>query len=406
MFTNVYRENNAITSKLPVAAPILGQKFVSLLNGTLTVGALPNLQHLGVSVESVVTGDCDYIVSGHVRIVGADFTVGFRVAANRFGRIDTVDKLESGSGDRVGGNIYIIGFALTTDTFLLQIDHTKPLLAFLIEGTRYMSELFNAVVYKEPSPDFPALCVSLRHAADSKAVILNATNWPTLVPSLRSVTWLVGTATPDIAYTSFAPGIITEIVLSSANVGSNTELLNDIVSTVRYFNNLEIDAALTSIHYLNLNLTLRFKNEDCRIIDVNLITQTISIDFDSTSLTTDTGNVQIYPHRLPSMLGSTVILDNLTKAQFRKLKPETTLASGYATSKLLTDRFQGHQIGFTILTGSSGFGPAGTGTDVSSTPYHLSPITDGVNGTPRVGKTTRGNLLTTYVYIYGGQYVA
>ena len=125
-----HRENNAITSKLPVAAPILGQKFVSLLNGTLTVGALPNLQHLGVSVESVVTGDCDYIVSGHVRIVGADFTVGFRVAANRFGRIDTVDKLESGSGDRIGGNIYIIGFALTTDTFLLQIDHTKPLLAF------------------------------------------------------------------------------------------------------------------------------------------------------------------------------------------------------------------------------------------------------------------------------------
>ena len=409
MFTNVYRENNAITSKLPVATPIVGQKFVSLLNGNLTVGALPSLQHLGVSVESVVAGDCDYIVSGHVRVEGANFTVGAKVAANKYGYIGTVDTLESGSLDRVGGNIYIIGFALTTDTFLLQIDHTKPLLAFLIEGKRYMSELFNAVVYKETSVDFPAVCVSLLHESDTKSVTLNAANWPTLVPSLRSATWKESGGTSNTAYTDFTPGVVTVITLDPAKAASNAELLLAIVTSVRYFSNLEVDTALTGTHFINLNLTLNFKNNDCRIIDVDLIAQTISIDYDTSALTTDTGSVQIHPHRLPSIVGSTALPDNLTKAQFRKLKPETSLSAGYDPSKLLTDRLQGVKVESNVpqaIVAGSGVGYGPSAYNVGGYNIEGVRITDGVNGTPREGKTTRGNLVTTYVYLYGGQYVA
>lgn len=409
LFTNVYRENNAVTSKLPVATPIVGQKFVSLLNGNLTVGALPSLQHLGVSVESAVTGDCDYIVSGHVRVAGANFTVGKKVAANKYGYIGTVDTLESGSVDRVGGNIYIIGFALTTDTFLLQIDHTKPLVAFLIEGKRYMSELFNTVVYKETSVDFPAVCVSLLHEGDTKSVTLNETNWPTLVPALRSATWKESGGTSDIAYTDFTPGAVTVITLDPAKSASNAELLLAITTSVRYFNNLEIDTALTGTHYLNLNLALNFKGNDCRIVDVDLILQTITVDCDTTALTTDTGNIRIYPHRLPSIVGLTTLPDNLAKAQFRKLKQETTLSAGYAPSKLLTDRVQGHRHSVNAYTpgASRGFRVGDDTLDMGDTPYFVRPsASDGVNGTPREGKTTRGNLVTTYVYLYGGQYVA
>lgn len=408
LLTNVYRENNAVTSKLPVATPIVGQKFVSLLNGKLTVGALPSLQHLGVSVESVVTGDCDYIVSGHVRIAGANFTVGKKVAANKYGYIGTVDKLESGSIDRIGGNIYIIGFALTTDTFLLQVDHTKPLVAFLIEGKRYMSELFSSVLYKETSADFPAVCVSRKHAGDSKIVTLNSSNWLTLVPALREVMWTVGVSSPNIAYSAFTPGTVTVITLDPVNTVSNNDLLLDIITTVRYHNDLEVDGVLTGTHYLNLNLVINFNGEDCRIVDVDLINQTITVDYDTTALTTAAGNIKVYPHRLPSILSSVSIPDNLGKAQFRKLKPETTLASGYSPSKLFTDRLQGFAIidsiisnvvNGTIINSVSGqtFGA------INELKY---PVTDNINGTPRNGSTTRGNLMTVYIYLYGGQYVA
>jgi hypothetical protein len=56
---------------------------------------------------------------------------------------------------------------------------------------------------------------------------------------------------------------------------------------------------------------------------------------------------------------------------------------------------------------------AGSGVGFGASAYNVGGynivgvrITDGVNGTPREGKTTRGNLITTYVYLYGGQYVA
>ena len=405
--TKVYQENNKLTSTFLTDGEILANYFSSIQNGKAVQGVTEFIQHFGVAVERYLDETGEFILSGHVTIPGANFTVGKKVAANKYGYIGTIDKLESGSVDRIGGNIYIIGFALTTDTFLLQIDHTKPLLAFLIEGKRYMSELFNAVVYKETSVDFPAVCVSLLHEGDTKSVTLNATNWPTLVPALRSATWKESGGTPNIAYTSFSPGTATVITLDPAKSASNAELLLAITTSVRYFNNLEIDTALTGTHYLNLNLTLNFKGNDCRIVDVDLILQTITVDCDTTALTTDTGNIQIYPHRLPSIIGLTTLPDNLTKAQFRKLKQETTLSAGYAPSKLLTDRFQGHKhnvaaLGYSGGSVNSGSIPADWTAGVASS----DPVSDGTNGTPRTGQTTRGNLVTTYVYLYGGQYVA
>ena len=273
-----------------------------------------------------------------------------------------------------------------------------------------MSELFNAVVYKEPAVDFPAICVSLLHANDIKTVTLNEANWPTLVPALRSSKWKMNDGNEDIAYTSFTPSIVTVITLDAADSADNLSMLTNIVTSIRYYNNLDTATALTNTHYLSLNLTLNFKNNDCRILDISLVAQTITIDYDSSGLSSDSGVVSVYPHRLPSILGSTAVPENLSKAQFRKLRQETTLASGYGPGVMLTDRMQGHRHAIALNLGGTlpdHISSVNNNTAALSDSQSLgNAVTDSVNGTPRVGNTTRGNLITTYVYIFGGQYVA
>lgn len=404
--TKVYQENNKLTSTFLTDGEILANYFSSIQNGKAVQGVTEFIQHFGVAVERYLDETGEFILSGHVTIPGVNFTPGEKVAANIFGTIGTLDKIDGSPFSRVGGVVFIIGIALTDETFYMNFEHTKPLVQILVEGRKYMLELFSELDYKAPSPAFPAVCISRLHPSDTKTIVLQDTNWIELVPALRLLSLKVGANTPNIAYSSFTPGVITEVTLLSSNSASiNTPLLETIEGMIRYFNDLDATEPLTGSHFLNLHLTMQFKGEDARIVDINRITETITIDYDSSALSSDAGDIQIYPYRLASIFGNTASPDNLAKAQFRKLRPETSIASGYSPGLLFENRYQktNYQVGAVLgLIAGAGFS-GGVG---SYNAGYNTPSFDAYGDEPlRTGKTTRGNLLSSYIYLFGGRYV-
>lgn len=407
--TSVYRENNKLTSKFLTQGEVLANCFSSIQNGKVIQGVNEFIQHFGVSIETVTNSEGEFIISGHVTIPNSNFTPGLKVAANQYGNIGTIDKISASPFNRVGGIVYIIGIALSADTFYLNFDHTKPLVAILVEGRKYMLEYFYKADYLPPSVGFPAVCVSRLHPSDSMTITVESTTWPEFVPALRAVSWKVGANSENIAYSSFTPGVVTEVFLDPGNSASiNIPLLEQIETMVRYHSDVDAGAALTGTHFLNLHLTARFKNEDCRIVGIDLINESITLDYDSSALSTDANNLVIYPHRLASIFGNTAAPDNLLKAQVRKLKDDSSLSSGYSPSVAKTDRQQGHFVQLGVWAGTAfgatsyvaGVVPTGVGANVTAI-----PVTDPAYGTLRVGKTNRGNLQTSYIYLYGGRYV-
>jgi hypothetical protein len=402
--TSVYRENNKITAKLSTQGEVIANYFSSIQNGKAIQGVTEFIQHFGVSVETSNNSDNEFIIFGHVFIADANFTPGEKVAANTFGTIGTIDKIEGSPFSRSGGVVFIIGIALTENLFYLQFDHTKPLTQVLVEGRKYMLEFFTKADHVLPSIAFPAICLSRLHPSDALSISIDKVNWPEFVPALRDIVWKVGANVSDIPYASFVPGLTTEIVLNPSNSASiNQLLLEQIEGMLRYHNSVDWGDPLTSSHYLNLSLCLNFKGEDAKIIDINRITETISIDYDSSALTTDAGNVKIYPHRLPSITGNTAITPNLDKALLRKLQPETSIASGYSPSVLLENTMQQFLIRDSTVASVGGvtfaLGTGGGGFEFLKYPE------EDLAGTPRAGKTTRGNLMSAYTYIFGGRYV-
>ncbi len=263
-----------------------------------------------------------------------------------------------------------------------------------------------------PSASFPNLCISRLHPADSKTATLLQANWAPLVPELRSQTLFFG-ASDAIDYSGFTPGnptIIQLDVSGSKNTDVNDPLIELLNLMVRYHDSIDFATSILSANWTSLNLVCSFNGSDYRIIDFDAINRTITIDYDSTSDTSAPGTIKIYPHRI-----RTSDANSSTTAQIRKLKPETTLASGYQSGILLPHQFQGHET--KILNGSSlqifGFDGyssgaehqklAGGGSGFNES-FSLRFYSDGTNGTPQMGKTTRSNQLGTYIYIAGGSF--
>jgi hypothetical protein len=303
-------------------------------------------------------------------------------------------------------------------------------------STKILTELFFLESYKIPSISFPSLCLNRLYESDSKTHILNSSNWSLLVPELRNIQWNFNNST-DIPYSGFSIDNQCIISLTSENSSLvNQPLVTAITDMIRYYNDLDWSEALTLTHYENANLTINFNGEDCRIISHSSIAgiETITIDYNSTGLSTVSGNLKIYPHRMPSTLTSsgtnTAQANFATQAQVRKIKPETSLSAGYSPGMLLENRFQGHihiDSGHSHPYGDSYIGNVGYDTTIDNISNIVNndfgnlilnqntgiasamlsnPSYDGTNGIPRTGKTTRSNQLSVFVYMFGGLYTA
>lgn len=258
-----------------------------------------------------------------------------------------------------------------------------------------------------PSASFPNICISRLYPSDSITVLLSQANWSSLVPELRAKTLFFG-ASDAIDYSGFTPGNPTVIQLDtsgSKNTDVNDPLIEILNLMVRYHDSIDFGDSIISANWTSLNLVCSFNGNDYRIIDFDAINRTITIDYDSTSDTSAPGTIKIYPNRIRTSDANSGVT-----AQIRKLKPETTLASGYQSGILLPHQFQGHKIYepsvlFNDIRSAAVSGQFGTGFNpyVDSNSWGTL-ATDGVNGTPQVGKTTRSNQLGTYIYIAGGTY--
>ena len=291
--------------------------------------------------------------------------------------------------------------------FLTIVNGVKTLVELDVSTPKTVGEIFHSAFYTPISPTFPAVCISRLHESDTKTVILDSANLPDLVPALRAEKWKFQNS-EDISYDSFTPGLTTEIVLTPANSATVNQPLLELINEMLYYHNSkDRGAALDNTDYSELNLVASFNGVKSKIVGFNAITETLILDYDSSALTTSAGNIQIYPH----CIGDTET-GFANKAQIRKLREETTLASGFRASGLLENRMHGHKhsnahssygttpdpiIAVSLMLTTENLGLSG---EVQN------PISDGVNGTPPIGKTNRSNQSLTKIYIYGGTYAA
>jgi len=278
---------------------------------------------------------------------------------------------------------------------------------------KYIGEIFQLEEHPSlipPSPSFPAICISRTSQSDSKTVNLLSENWTLLVSKLRSLTWFFG-ASDAIDYSGFTPAVQTVIQLDTSgtkNSDMNDPLIQKINFMVRYHDSIDFSDSITSGNWDSLNLVCRFNGSDYRIIGFDAINRTITIDYDSSSDTSTSGIIKIYPHRI-----RTIDVNSSTTAQIRKLKPETTLASTYQSGILLTHQAQGHkhlsefgtwEPGSTIGNYAHGGTANGSGSGIVGL-YSVNTINDGANGTPQIGETNRSNQYGIYLFMNGGNYV-
>lgn len=284
-----------------------------------------------------------------------------------------------------------------------------------IGGFAPVGSYFFSSVYKEPSTTFPNICISKRFNGDGKRIIVNNSNYPLLVPILRNQKAdFLGVTSFNTDLLSWSGGSLI-IPLS----GSNTTILNDkildyIVEYVYYHNDLDRASLLNHAEFDNLNLVIRINGIDLKLQWINLITRTLyaadPLQLVPTGIFT---SFEFYPYRIPASEANF-----LTLAQIRKLSPETTLATGYTPNQLLENRFQYFSVELETRNQTGTPNPDGTAIQYydansglwNTTAFKLGGQSSIVKSTyldtPRQGRTNRGNILSTEIYMYGGKYNA
>ena len=277
-----------------------------------------------------------------------------------------------------------------------------PVYAGKILGEKFYSEFYPPI-----SPSFPAICLSRLSDADTKTDFYTNTNIPNLFSPLLSTKWKFNNL-EQISYSGYTIAAQTVVTLTAAN---NTLINDPFLQAVRemiyYHNSLDRATALVTQNYIDLDLVILFKGVYCRLIGFNLTTRTVTLDYSTIGQTTGSGNIEIFPYRLPE-----TNIEYLTKIQIRKLAEETALASGYNSGLNLENRIHGHRHNIDIPYSAGGIGslyvinsPAAAIT-TNGTFLIKSEITDGTNGTPRTGRTTRSNQSQSKLYIWTEVYNA
>ncbi len=230
---------------------------------------------------------------------------------------------------------------------------------------------------------------------------ISETNHPDLVPFLRA---------EALSYKTGRTGAVSEFEITAWEIASN-------VATLTFADNNAENAILAALAEDNLvhdsysgwrpisfsSVIGDIAAGDYAISDIDPSTRTISFAYAGDDNSgTGSYTVAFYPYRIP---GSTTTA-RLFECSDRTLISEAS--DGSAISGLRhRDFFQGHehQLGMTSDDGDGGWFDRAESTVIK---YYDTDgiITDGSNGTPRVGDKTKPKALGGFFYIHGGRYLA
>lgn len=238
-----------------------------------------------------------------------------------------------------------------------------------------------------PDNFFPAINLSKINVSQT----ITTTNYPLLVPYLRAlkVRYLDGTGSEVNSWTATVSGSNITMPTSTSSDAILASLAEDVL----------VHGSYTNWRTLTIN-TVEYP-----ITNVNTATRVITV---TGTPTAGTQTVEFYQYRIPS---------STTSARLFEVKGRSFIAPNDSSGRhqnglRVRDRFQGHWHETTTPDGGGGTTAINTllgtnGNSVSLTYTHArSPITDGINGTPRTGLTTHGAGVSAHLYIWARSYIA
>lgn len=253
--------------------------------------------------------------------------------------------------------------------------------------------------YTAPSSSFPWF-----HLGQGDMVV-NSTNWPDLVTYLRNKKLKFfnnGSSSPIDSFNIESYSLTGNVVTL---VFTNTTAENAVLTALA--DDQLIHGSYTNWKILNLTTTLGVITAgEYQITNINAGARTISFAFTDANISSTlvSAGIEFYTHR---------ILGSSTTANHYRITGRTLMTvgdeNGYIVGGLRRrDYSQGHRhmvgrsFDFQRVGGSPGGQPnsdyfdPGAGSD---------PISDGINGTPRLAKTTQSASLGAYLYMWAGSYI-
>lgn len=255
--------------------------------------------------------------------------------------------------------------------------------------------------YFTPGENAPWLILS------SPDAVLAVANWPLLVPYYRAkkLKYLPGTgsekSTFDVTHYARASNIVT---ITLANTAPELALIAALAEENLVHGSFSGWASI----YLPADLgSADVPAGDYAITALDAGARTISFSHTGSNVgtTAQTKTVELYPHRIP---GST------TTARHYQIKGRTLVSTNDDDGEVIAglrrrDRLQGFKvrserdlIDYTPGTGGESVG----GGSLPRRQQDSTIISDGTNGTPRVGKTTDPRALGAVPALWAGQYIA
>ena len=247
----------------------------------------------------------------------------------------------------------------------------------------YVGNIFTNVKRIEPSAAFPNMRLSLAKKT------LSSTNWPDLVPFLRSIEVELETS-PDVYISEFA-GEVSGSVITFSDNAANNEFVTGLAEDQLF------DDSFTDWRSLTID------GNEFAITAIDPLTREVTV---SGTPSSGSQTAKLYPYRIA---GSTTTA-RLFKADGLVL---ATPGAGRIQGLRVRDQMQGHWHEATDMgvNSSSGVGTgyvtyASTAIVKDMDTIAKGSVTDGTNGDPRTGTTSRDRSMNAYFYIHGGTYVA
>lgn len=256
----------------------------------------------------------------------------------------------------------------------------------------------------DPSENAPWLILSNPDA------VLDAAHWPDLVPFYRAklLKYMPGTVSAKTAFD------ITSYTRSSNTVTitlANTDPEKAIIAALAEENLVHGSfSGWISIYLPSALNSGDVPAGDYAITALDAGARTISFAHTGSNIgaTAVTATISVYPHRIP---GST------TTARHYQIAGRTLVSINDAAGEVVAglrrrDRFQRHVMSappgssFVISTSATAINPGGSTYIWNYSSKTGGPVTDGINGDPRVGATTDPRTLGAIPALWAGRYVS
>lgn len=262
---------------------------------------------------------------------------------------------------------------------------------FVIQNSHVIGELVMSEFDEVTSAGFPALPRNVNQDAD-------VANWPLLVPKARSKSISV------LGVTDHAVNVAGNVITFGVSAATNALLaliVNDAIVT-NYINGGEIANFLNGATYAvaAAQRTVTISAIDYTITAVDTVARTITV---SVNPPAGAQNLSVFPYR---------VAGNANVARFLRIGGFVGVVAGDAAGEVVggfrkMDRTQLHYHSTNTVTGLSGGGISSftPGTSNQTVALVQAPITDGVNGTPRSGKSSDPRTAGQYAYTWGGKYI-